>query len=75
MNKKILIPSLVLVLMVAGGAAWSATQAANGIGSGMSSKLSEKLGIEESQVSSAMDQIREEKQSDNRTVFLYFALH
>ncbi len=67
MNKKLIIPSIVLGLLVTGGAAWTATKAANGLGSNMASKLSEKLGVDESQVSSAMDQIREENQAERKS--------
>lgn len=66
MNKKVLIPAIVLGLIVAGGAAWTASKAANGLGKNMSSELSEKLGIEESQVSTAMDQIKQDRQAERQ---------
>lgn len=66
-NKKALIPAIVLGLAISAGAGWAATKAANGLGNGnMAQTLSEKLGLEESQVSTALDSIREEHQAERQ---------
>ena len=67
MNKKVLIPAIVLGLAVSAGAGWAATKAANGLGNGnMAQSLSEKLGVDESQVSTALDSIREEHRAERQ---------
>jgi len=63
-NKRILIPAIALGLIVAAGASWVATKAANGLGnSKMAQTLSEKLGVDESTVTTALDEMREERQA------------
>ena len=61
MNKKAIVPALVLGVATTVGALSyvSATNASNG---NMASDLAEKLGVEQSQVDSAMDDIRGERQ-------------
>lgn len=62
-NKKVLIPTIALGLAVSAGAGWAATRAAN---SNMAQKLSEKLGIEQSTVSTALDSIKSERQAERQ---------
>ena len=62
-NKKVLIPTIALGLAISAGAGWAATRAAN---SNMAQKLSEKLGIEQSTVSTALDSIRSERQAERQ---------
>lgn len=63
MNKKLLFPAIALGLAVSAGAGWMATRAAN---SDMAQKLSEKLGIEQSTVSSALDSIQQDRQAERQ---------
>jgi len=64
-KSKIIIPAIVLGLLIAGATAWTTAKAAvNSGNSGITEQLSEKLGIEESKVSDAMDQIRQERQAE-----------
>jgi len=68
MNKKIIVPALILGVATAVGAlsyVGATSAAGNGFGGGeMASKLAEKLGVEESQVDSAMQEMREERQAE-----------
>ncbi len=67
MNKKIIVPALVLGAAVAVGAlsyVGATSAAGNGFGGGeMASNLAEKLGVEESQVDAAMEEMRGEKRA------------
>lgn len=63
MNRKFLIPTIALGLAISAGAGWAATKAAN---SNMAQKLSEKLGIEQSTVSTALSSIQGERQVERQ---------
>jgi len=71
MNKKVLVPALILGAAVAVGAL-SYVGATSAAGNGfrgndeMKSQLAEKLGVEESQVESAIGEMREEKRTLRR---------
>lgn len=67
MNKKVIVPALVLGAATAVGALSyvSATSAAgNGFRGEMASNLAQKLGVEESQVETAMSEMKEEKMAE-----------
>ncbi len=65
MNKKILIPAIVLsVAAIAGTIYATGASASFGNGQKMTSQLAEKLGIEESSVESAMEEIRSDQQAE-----------
>jgi len=65
MNKKVLVPALILGVAIAVGVlSYVSVTSAAGIGGEMASNLAEKLGVEESQVESAMSEMREERQAE-----------
>lgn len=64
MKNKIMAPALVLGAVAISGMIWAGSASA-GFGQGnMNSSLAQKLGIEESKVSDAMDQIHTEKKAE-----------
>lgn len=65
MNKKIIIPAIVLsVAAIAGTIYATGASASFGRGQEMASQLAEKLGIEESSVENAMEEIRSDQQAE-----------
>lgn len=66
-NKKVLIPVAIFGLMVSGGILYSTARASNnGQNPNISQQLSEKLGVDETQVNAALDQIRQERQAERQ---------
>lgn len=69
LNKKILIPVIVLGILATGAAIWStgiAKAQNNRNGEAMSQELAQKLGIDQSKVNDAMSQIRSEHQAERK---------
>ncbi|OQB06456.1 MAG: hypothetical protein BWY19_00268 [bacterium ADurb.Bin212] len=68
MNKKIIIPAVVLsVAAIAGTIYATGASASFGRGQEMTSQLAEKLGIEESSVENAMEEIRSDQQAEMKS--------
>lgn len=65
MNKKNILPMVVLSLVAIAGTVYATGVSASfGKGQEMTNQLAEKLGVEESKVESAMDEIRSEREAE-----------